>query len=386
VTLVSPLAMNMYVSALPEIARALEADASSAQLSLVSFLVALAGGQIVYGAASDRFGRRRPLIAGLALFVCASIGASFSATMAQFVAWRFVQGFGACAAQAIPRAMIRDLHSGPSAARLMGSILLVVSIAPLLAPIIGSGLIAILPWTSIFWVLAVTGSIALILAIVCLDDTLPHQQRQQGGLGETGKALLELLCHRRFLFLTLTLSLGQASFYAYLGASSAVFITKFGLMPWQYSTVFAITAAGWAASAQITPFLMNRFGAERTTRAAASGGALIMVILLVAAAAGAVGPAILVVAVTLFFATLGVLNPILTVLALDSQGRSAGMASAILGMITFSLGATSSALVSALADGSEMPLLIVMTTLAMAALVSSSLGLPAHSKPGASAP
>jgi DHA1 family bicyclomycin/chloramphenicol resistance-like MFS transporter len=140
--LVSPLAMNMHVAALPEIARALKTDASTAQFSLVSFLVALAGGQIVYGAASDRFGRKRPLIAGSVLFVCASIGASLSTDMTQFIGWRFAQGLGACAGQAIPRAMIRDLHSGPAAARLKGSFLLMISIAPLLAPMVGSGLIA----------------------------------------------------------------------------------------------------------------------------------------------------------------------------------------------------------------------------------------------------
>jgi DHA1 family bicyclomycin/chloramphenicol resistance-like MFS transporter len=375
VTLAAPLGMNMYVPALPEIATGLGTDAKSVQLSLVSFLVALASGQLLYGAVSDRFGRKRPLVAGLVLFVFASVGASLSLTVEQFIAWRFMQGLGACAAQVIPRAMVRDLHTGPAAARLMGFVLLVVSVAPLLAPLAGSGLMAILPWGSIFWFMAATSVAALVLVIVVLPETLPREQRRDGGFGQLIAGLAELLRHRQLILLTLTMAFGQAVFFAYLSGSSFVFLSLFALQPWQFSLAYAVAAAGWAGSAQTASMLMTRFGERRTALAAASVSAVTAVLLLVVAAAGALGIGILVVGVTVIFGAIGVLTPVLTVVALHPHGRSAGMASATIGMFTYAMGAVASALVGVLSNGTAVPMLGVMAGCSVAALIFCLAGL-----------
>lgn len=378
VTLAAPLGMNMYVPALPEIATALGTDAGRVQLSLVSFLIALAGGQLFYGALSDRFGRKLPLACGLILFVAASIGASLSVTVEQFIGWRFAQGLGACAAQAIPRAMVRDLHTGPSAARLMGFVLLVISVAPLLAPLAGSGLVAFLPWGSIFWFMAFAGALAFALVLLCLPETLPPEQRVKGGFTDLMSEFRLLLGHRQLLLLTLTISFGQASFFAYLGGSAFIFVSLLGLNPWQYSIAYGTAAASWAAAAQAASPLIARFGEGYTARTAALAAAAAAISLLIVALAGAIGLWTMVLGVVTLFAALGVLTPVVTIVALHPHGRSAGMASAMIGMFTFGAGAAASALVGAFSNGTAIPMCAVMGGCTALALVACVLGLPSH--------
>jgi DHA1 family bicyclomycin/chloramphenicol resistance-like MFS transporter len=385
VSLSGPMAINMYVPAFEHIATSLRTDTATVQLSLVSFLSALAIGQNIYGPLSDRFGRKLPLYAGLAVYVVASLAASFADTVHHLIAWRFVQGLGVCAALAVPRAMIRDLHTGPEAARLLALMILVGSIAPLLAPLIGSGLVAILSWRAIFWFLATIGAMALALVFVALPETCPPERRVRMPLPALLANYRTLLRDREFMSLTMVISFGQASFYAFLGGSPFVFLTLHGLQPWHYSLIYSLGAASWAGSAQFAAPLMIRLGPERLVKSASWSAAIVTVVLLIGTSADVGGVWLLSIAATLLFGSLGIMLPAVTVLALHPHGATAGTASALMGTLSFATGALASALVSVLANDTAMPMVEVMTVCTLAALATAWVAFVAPRPEGAPA-
>lgn len=170
---IGPFAIDMYLPALPAIGAALRADVGAVQWSLTAFFLALGVGQLVYGPVSDMVGRRPPLFFGLGLFTLASVGCALATDVHTLVLLRFVQGLGAAAGMVIPRAVVRDLHTGTEAARLMSLLMLVFSVSPLLAPLVGSGVIALAGWRGVFWVVAVAALAGLVLVQRALHETRP---------------------------------------------------------------------------------------------------------------------------------------------------------------------------------------------------------------------
>jgi DHA1 family bicyclomycin/chloramphenicol resistance-like MFS transporter len=371
VTLSSPLAVNMYGPAFPRMAADLGTDPAAIQYSLTSFLIALAMGQNVYGPLSDRYGRRVPLFAGLSLFFAASIAVAFSTTVEWLIVCRFVQGFAACAAMAIPRAVIRDLHTGAEAARLLALVVLVVSLAPLLAPIAGSGLASAFSWRAIFWFMAGTSLFAILLVALYLPETLPPARRAHGGLRKVGRSYRMLLGDRHFVGLMLMMGTAQAGFYAFLGASPILFIQRYGWEDWQFGLMFGATAAIWALSAQFAPAAIRRYGARRALLWATRTLFAAQAVLLLLGFAGLVGP--LAIVLGLVYVSTGVMLPTGTVTALHLHGHVAGTASALIGTAGFACGAAASGLVGLLADGTAMPMLWVMALLALVSMVSANI-------------
>lgn len=368
ISLSSPLAINMYVPAFPRMAVDLGTDPAAIQLSLTSLLVALALGQNVYGPLSDRFGRKPPLYFGLGLFVLASIAVAFSPTLEWLVAARFVQGLGACAAMAIPRAVIRDLYTGAQAARILALVLLVISIAPLLAPMVGSLLTALSSWRDIFWFMAATGLVAILLLAAFLPETLPRERRSGGGAARFLSGYRVLLGDRRFVGLVMLMSMNQAAFFAFLGGSPFVFMILHGFEGWEYSLMFGFTAAFWAGGAQLAPAAIGRFGPKRILVGTSLVNGLVLLALFGASLAGQSGPWAIVAAIILLFMGTGVMMPTATVRALHDHATLAGTASAIIGTAAFAFGALASALVSAFADGTERPMVSIMAGCVLIAL------------------
>ena len=172
-TTIGPFAIDMYLPALPAIGRALGADPHAMQVSLMAFFIAVGAGQLVAGPLSDMFGRRRPMVAGLVLFMLASIGCAFAPNVGVLVALRFVQGLGACACMVTPRAVVRDLYTGPEAARMMSLLLMVYSVSPILAPLAGSLVAESLGWRAVFVAVAAVGLAGLAMLLACLLYTSP---------------------------------------------------------------------------------------------------------------------------------------------------------------------------------------------------------------------
>jgi DHA1 family bicyclomycin/chloramphenicol resistance-like MFS transporter len=350
---IGPFAIDMYLPAFPAIARELQVDVSGVQMSLMSFFLAVAICQIAYGPLSDRFGRKPPLYAGLGLFALASIGCSFAPNVETLIALRFLQGVGSCAAMVIPRAIIRDLHTGHEAARLMATSMLVFSVSPILAPLAGSALTAFFSWRVIFWAIALIGIGGLAVVLFLLPET-HKQDPSRGGIGQAFRTYGTLLKDKRFLGLAFIGGFSQASFFAYLAGSSVIFIEHFGMTPSAYSMIFASNAIAFIGSAQFNSTFMRRFGAERVVRFAISCFAVPVTVLFVLTLLGVDNAFVLWGLLFVSFGCLGFVIPSTAVLALEEHGPVAGTASALMGTLQLSTGAVVIALVSALYDGTSV--------------------------------
>ncbi|MGE0675391.1 MAG: Bcr/CflA family efflux MFS transporter, partial [Methylibium sp.] len=196
---IGPFAIDMYLPALPAIGSALQADVHAVQMSLMAFFVSFAISQLVYGPASDMFGRKPPLYVGIGLFIVGSVGCALAPDIGWLIAFRFLQGLGGGAPIVVPRAIVRDLHTGVEATRLMSLLLLVFSVSPILAPLIGSFVIDAAGWRAIFWAVTGIGVVGLLLVALTLEETRPASQRTQSDVASTLRAFALLLRDRHFL-------------------------------------------------------------------------------------------------------------------------------------------------------------------------------------------
>src|SRR5271156_245079 len=259
-TAIGPFAIDMYLPALPAISAGLNASTSATQATLMAFFVAFGICQIAYGPVSDMYGRKPPLYAGLCLFVAGSIGCVFCPTIEWLIGFRFIQGVGASAVMVIPRAVIRDLHTGLEATRLMSLVMLVFSVSPILAPLTGSAMIVPFGWRAVFVAITIAAALGLLLVAFVLPETRPFHQRIGSGLRTMLAGYSSLLRDRRFLALTFIGAFGMASFFAFLASSSFIYIDHFGLTPTQYSICFSINAIGFIGASQFAAALGQRFG------------------------------------------------------------------------------------------------------------------------------
>jgi len=364
---VGPFAIDMYLPALPSIGQSLGASVGAVQASLMAFFISLGIGQIVYGPISDMVGRKPPLYFGLLLFTVASVGCALAPDIQTLVVLRFIQGLGACAGMVVPRAVVRDLHTGHDAARLMSLLMLVFSVSPILAPLAGSLLIESLGWRSVFWAVTVAGVLGLVLLATSLPETRPPEQRVDSSVGSALAAYSVLLRDRHFMGLVFIGAFGISSFFVYLANSSFVLIDHYGLTPREYSIAFAANAASFIGVSQFTGRLSGRFGLVPVVKVAVAGYAAVMALLL---ALNLLGMDQLVVMLPLMFigyGFLGLVVPTTAVLALDDHGAIAGTASALMGTLQFVTGAMMMALIGLWVDGSARPMVIGIAACALVA-------------------
>ncbi len=355
---IGPFAVDMYLPALPSIGASLQASPGAVQASLMAFFVALGLGQLVYGPVSDRFGRKIPLYFGLTLFALASVGCALAPNIHVLVGLRLLQGLGACAGMVVPRAVVRDLHTGHDAARLMALLMLVFSVSPILAPLAGSFLIEWSGWRSVFWAVTLAALLGLVLLRTSLPETRAVAGRKESTAASALAAYKELLCDRHFLGLVLTGAFGLAAFFAYLANSSFVLINHYGLTPRQYSIAFAANAAAFIGVAQMTGRLSRWLGLERLVKRAVAGFAFFMFAALLLVLAGNDQLELMLPLLFVGYGFLGLIVPTTTVLALDAHGAIAGTASALMGTLQFGTGAIVMAIVGPFAGGSAIPMLM----------------------------
>jgi DHA1 family bicyclomycin/chloramphenicol resistance-like MFS transporter len=372
---VGPFAIDMYLPALPTIAADLGASTSATQMTLMSFFIAFGVCQIVYGPVSDMVGRKPPLYVGLGLFMLGSVGCFFSPSIGWLIAFRFVQGIGASAMMVIPRAIIRDLHTGVEATRLMAFVMLVFSVSPILAPLTGSALIVPFGWRAVFAAVTVTALLSCVLLATALEETLAPEKRVRASVAALAEGFGRLLRHGRFLGLTFIGALGMSSFFSFLAGSSFVYIGHYGLTPTQYSLAFSVNAIGFIGASQFAAALGQRYGMHRVVLAAVSAYAFFAVVNLALALAGADSLPLLIVMFFLTFACLGLVIPSTMVLALEEHGPIAGMASALGGTLQMITGGIVIIIVSLVFDGTALPMVASIAACALGALALSILTL-----------
>jgi len=367
-----PLSIDMYLPAFPDIADSLGTSASQVQLTLTACVAGLALGQLVLGPLSDRLGRRLPLVAALVTYAVASVLCALAPSAPLLMVLRLVQGLAGAGGLVIARAMVRDLHSGAAAVRLFSSLMLVTGLAPILAPLLGGQILTVTSWRGVFWVLA--GLSALIAAGVALGlrETLPPERRTTHGLGRTLATMRALLRDRWFLGHGLASGLAFGALFAYISGSSFVLQGIYDVSPLLYSVLFAVNGIGLIAGSQVNARLVGRFGAGTLLRAGLTAIAVAAAALLVVVLVGGLGVVAVLVPMFAIVSSLSFVLPNATALALADHAEVAGTASALLGVVQFLVGALVAPVVGAGGKDSAVPMAVVMTALAFAALVARS--------------
>jgi DHA1 family bicyclomycin/chloramphenicol resistance-like MFS transporter len=356
ISAIGPFAIDMYLPALPTIGQSLNADIGAVQMSLMLFFVSFGAFQLVFGPISDMFGRKLPLYIGLVLFGIGGIGCALAPDIATLNFFRFIQGIGACAGMVIPRAVVRDLHTGIDAARMMSLLMLVFSISPILAPLTGSLVISIADWRAVFWVVTAAAVLGFVMIATMLPETRPQQLRRESSIASALSGYRLLLGDWNFLALSLIGGFGIASFFAYLANSPFVLIEHFGLSPMLFSIFFSINAVSFFAVAQLTGRLADRFGLRRVVRVAVVGYFAAMAVLFALTASGVDRLDVLAACLFVGYGFLGLVIPTTAVLAMEDHGAIAGTASALMGTLHFVTGAVAVAVIGLFADGTVLPM------------------------------
>ncbi len=350
-----PFTIDLYLPALPVVADELNAAEATIQLTLTATMIGFGLGQLVIGPWSDTVGRKLPLILATALHVGASIGVAFAPSIEWVLVFRVLQGVGAAGGGVVAMATVRDLFGGQPLVRMLSRLALVTSLAPILAPVIGSQLLAVLDWRGLFLALAGYGIVVSILAATFIVETLPPERRRIKGHSTTAQRYRAVLSDRVFIGVALIAGLMFSGLFAYLSSSSFVFQEVYGLDAQQFGILFAINSIGLAVSSQVASRLMRRFAPPKILAVSLPLMALAGFGAAGAAALGA--PMWVIVACTfVFLSCAGLSFPCIQVTALAPHGAEAGTAAALLGAINFGLASAAAPIVGLFGTESAIPM------------------------------
>ena len=333
-----PLCIDLYLPALPALARDLQTSTATAQLSLTAGLLGLGAGQLLFGPMSDKFGRVGPLLLSLVLLFIASVGCAMAQTIDQLLLARLFEGLSGAGGAVLSRAIARDMYSGHELTKFFALLMLVNGLAPIGAPVLGGALLTVLDWRGIFMTLAAIAVLLLLLSRFKLKETLPPERRSQGSLFSAWAALGQVIMHRPFMGFCLTQGFMMSGMFAYIGASPFVLQEIYGLSPQAFSFCFAANGIGLVIASQTSARLCPLWSEYRVLKGGLTLAFIASSSLLLLGISGAPLPLVL---VALFFtiASNGVIATTASSLAMQSQGHRAGSASAVIGVTMFTLGA-----------------------------------------------
>ncbi len=372
---VGPFAIDMYLPALPAIAADLNASVAATQVTLTAFFVAFGVSQLVYGPWADQAGRKPPLYFGLVLYGLASIGCLFAPSITWLAIFRFLQGLGGAVVMVLPRAIIRDLHTGNEATRLMALVMLVISVSPMLAPLAGSLLMLVFDWRALFAVMGVAAVASLLVTRFALPETLAPENRVAVNVPNLLEGTKRLLTDRSFMGLTFIGGFGMASFFVFIASASFVYTGQFGLTPMGFSLAFALNAIGFFGATQMAAPLGMRLGMSRVVRIGVLGFVATILVLLGLALVGLAGLPVIVGFLFLGNAFMGLVIPTTMVMALDDHGEIAGLASSLGGTLQMLAGGVMITLAGPFFDGTALPMIGAIAVCAVAAFAISAVVL-----------
>jgi DHA1 family bicyclomycin/chloramphenicol resistance-like MFS transporter len=364
-----PLAIDMYLPALPSIARDLQASPVLVQTSLAAYFIGIAMGQALYGPLSDRWGRKPALYVGLSVFTLSSAACALITSVEPLIVCRFLQALGGCAPLVVPRAVVRDHFDQQDSVRALSLLILVMGLAPILAPLVGGQLMVAWGWRSIFWLLAAYGAASLTIVSLLLPESLPADARRRQPISLVLRTYGRLLGNRAFMGWVLSGGMIFSGLLAYISGSSFVFIELFDVRPERFGLFFGVNALGLIAASQVNGWLAARYSPRQVVNAVMPVAAAAGLALVAAASTGIAGFAGLLVPLFCFVACLGFVMPSTTALAMAPHGAVAGSASALLGTVQFAMGAASGALVGLLGNGTAVPFGAVIACCGVGGLV-----------------
>jgi DHA1 family bicyclomycin/chloramphenicol resistance-like MFS transporter len=363
------LSIDMYLPAFPTLRDYFHTSAGAVQRTLAVFFIGLSLGQLLFGPLSDRFGRRAPLLAGIALYVAAALAALMAPDIGVLTAARFIQALGGCAAVVIARAVVRDLFHERESARVFSLLMLVMGLAPMLAPLLGGQLLVFAGWQGIFAVLAGFASLCLLAVAFGLNETLPLERRARGSLGQVFGVYATLLWDRRFTGHALAAAFNSGALFAYITGAPFVFIQLDGVSPQFFGVLFGINALGLITASQVNRALLKRFSDQVILKIAlrvTTASAISLGVIGWFDIGGLIG---LMIPLFICLSSMGFIMPNATAAAMGRSGRNAGSAAALVGALQFSIAASSGALISALGTGAAFPMCAIIAAGSIAALL-----------------
>lgn len=362
----SAMSIDMYLPAFPQIARDLGVPLGTVQLSISAFLFGSAAGQLFYGPLADRWGRRRPLLWGLALYIASAIGCACVRTGEGLLFWRVVMAVGGGAGMVISRAVVRDLYNTTEAAKMFSLLMLVMGAAPILAPIAGGQILLVTGWRGIFGFLGVFGLLSFGAAAVGLPESLPLERRIRRNSFEMIAIYGHLLRNRNFTAYAVALGCVAGINFAYISGAPFFFIELHGISPQQFGFFFGANACGLIGASQVNRRLLRRFTPQQILHVAFIINAAAAVLLTASVMTGKGGFPLQLALIFVCLSMTGLLYPNVTALALAPFDKAAGSASALLGTIQYTLGASAGALVGMFHNGTAV---LMTTTMAACGVV-----------------
>jgi len=365
---IGPFSTDLYLPALPTVAADLGASSSSIALTVTTFLLGLALGQLLAGPLSDTYGRRRPLLVGLIVFTAASLVCALTPSAGVLVVVRLVQGLAGASGIVIANAVVTDYSRGRQAARLLSRLALVSGLAPIVAPLVGAQLLRVTSWRGIFVLLTGLGILLFAAVALGLRESLPREQRQARGATQTLRTMGMLSRDLRFMGLASTSALACVAFFAYLAASSFVYQDLYGASPVLFSLLFATNAIGMLTVSQLNHRLLGRFSPRQVLGTGLVIGSISGLAVLIVTLVGGLGIVALAIPLFILVASQGFIFPDSTALALSLHPEVAGSASAYFGTFRLGLGALATPLVGIGGAVSGLPMAIVIAVSSAAAL------------------
>jgi DHA1 family bicyclomycin/chloramphenicol resistance-like MFS transporter len=378
ITALPPMAIDMYLPGLPAIARTFGAPSGAAQATIASFLAGMAIGQLFWGPASDRFGRRPPLILGVAIFFVASLVCALSPSLPVLIGARFVQALGGAVGQVVGRAVVRDRFDHRNGARVLSILMMVWGLAPIIAPLIGSLLVTFASWRVVFWLITGFGGLMMIWILFGFEESRSAETAAHARAEHPFRAYLALLSSPSLVGYSMALAFNGAAVFAYISAAPGLLEGHYGVSPLLFGVVFSLNSFGMIAMGQINARLLRYYTPERII-GYARPFTLAMAAVLAASALTGIG-GMWGVLVPLFFiiGSFGFFGANTTAAGLNVDPRRAGSISALMGSINFAVGAAASAAVSAIHDTGPRPMAVTI----LLAIALSTLSLYALARPG----
>lgn len=357
---ISPFSVDMYLPAFPAISENLDTSISNVQLSLTSYLIGIAIGQLFYGPLLDKYGRKKPLYAGLWIYVVASVGCAFTSSVDSLIAMRFVQAIGGCVGMVAAQALVRDLFPVNKIAQALAMLTLVIAVSPMIAPTLGGYLTAHLNW---HWMFILLAAICVAIILACKSQ-LPDGAEPDSNLSlspaKVLKKYLEVLKNKQFLTYILVGGIAGAAPFAYIAGSSDVFINIYGLTATQYGWLFAFLSVAMIGATQLNHILLNHFSNRAIVITALSYQLVIGLVIITGVGTGAFNVWMLIGMMFIFLTGHGLSVPNAAAISLAPFEKNAGSASAMMGFMRMSFGGVISALVSFFHNGTAMPMTLLM--------------------------
>jgi DHA1 family bicyclomycin/chloramphenicol resistance-like MFS transporter len=358
---ISPFSIDMYLPGFPSIARDLNTTIASVQLSLTSYFIGIAAGQILYGPLLDRFGRKIPLYSGLAIYILASLGCAFTNSIESLIVMRFLQALGGCAGMVAAQTLVRDLFPVNKTAQAFSSMTLVVAVSPMIAPTIGGYMIVAFGWHSLFIVLAILT--ALILATSYF--LLPQGKKPDPSISLKPRSVVRnfytVIRQPQFMVYTLAGGLASSAPFAYIAGSADVFMNIYGVSEQTYGWIFAMIAAVIIGSTQFNHLLLRKFTSQQIVKVTLTLQAVVGIILIIGTVYGWYDKTGLIFLIALLLSGHGLVNPNATALSLAPFSKHTGSAASLSGSFRMAMGGVASALVSAFHNQTAIPMIAVMT-------------------------